>query len=175
MPARRLPLLVALLAALLVVAYVSGAFDRDPSTVDVPQLDIPADQADRIELSGALDLALVRADSVWTVVQPSPSAADSAVVARLVTSLGDLRLASLVTTNPDRHSQYGMDSTATRVEVSWESGAVVLVVSKRGPDWSSSYIRLGDGDEVYATRSKFYLPLSVESVRAEEQEGSPSS
>ena len=169
MPARRLRILVAVLAALLAVAYASGAFERDPSTVDVPVVDIPADRLNRIELSGAVAVVLVRADSAWQVIEPSRVAADSAVVARLVRSLGELGLASVVSTNPDRHARYGLDSTATRVQVFWEGGSTALTVSKRGPDWRSSYVRLGDAPEVYATRSRVSLPATADAVMATQE------
>ena len=58
MPGRRLRLLIAVLAALVAVAWATGAFEGDPSTVDVPGLDIPADRLDRIALSGAMDLVV---------------------------------------------------------------------------------------------------------------------
>lgn len=173
MPSRRLRLLVAIFAALLVVAYASGAFERDPSTVDVPTVDIPADRLERLELSGALDAVLVRIDSAWHLVEPYEAAADSAAVARFVTSLGGLALASLVSTNPERHARYGLDSTATRVEVTWEDGSATLEVSTRGPDWRSSYVRWADGPGVYATQARVALPASVEAMTARKDAGSP--
>jgi len=173
MSGRRLRLLIAVLAALVAVAWATGAFESDPSTVDVPRLDIPADRLDRIALSGAMDLVLVRGDSAWRVIEPMSAPADSAVVARLVTSLGELTLATVVTTNPDRHDRLGIDSTATRIEASWGGNTRILTVSRRGPDWRSHYVVLGDGPEVYATASRISLPLSVDAVVAEKEEGPP--
>ena len=170
MSGRRLRLLIAVLAMLVAVAWATGAFEGDPSTVDVPGLDIPADRLDRIVLSGAMDLVLVRGDSAWRVVEPRPAPADSAVVARLVTSLGDLEIASLATTRPDRHGRLGIDTTATRIEASWGGDSRLLTVSRRGPDWRSHYVVLGDGPEVYATASRISLPLSVDAVMVESEE-----
>ena len=42
--------LLSVLAALVVIAYVSGAFDEAPSTIDVPEFDIQADQITSIEV-----------------------------------------------------------------------------------------------------------------------------
>jgi len=169
MSGRRLRLLIAVLAVLVAVAWATGAFEGDPSTVDVPGLDIPADRLDRIALSGATDLVLVRGDSVWRVIEPRPAPADSAVVARLVTSLGELSLATVVTTNPERHARLGIDSTATRIEASWGGNTRILTVSRRGPDWRSHYVVIGDGPEVYATASRISIPLSAEAVMAKEK------
>lgn len=147
--------LILVAAALAIVAWLAGAFDPDPSTIDLPDPGIRSEKIGRIDVrSSGGSFSLVRGDSSWSVAGDPPMPADTAVVLRLVRDLSDLELASLVSRTPDRHARFGVDSTAAEVVVSWDGRETRLVVSTRGPDYQSHYVRIGTDPSVYATRGR---------------------
>lgn len=157
MTKNRLPQLLALLVVLIGVAYVTGVFEGDPSTVDVPAIDVPVDEVDRIRLTGPVALELERQAGSWRLVAPVQATADSATVTALLESLRGAELASVVSTSPDRHARYGVDSTGLRIQLSWGDEAFNLVVAP-GPDFQSNYVRLQDEPTVYASRLRIAAP-----------------
>lgn len=158
--------LVLVAAVLAIVAWLSGAFDPEPSTIDLPDPGIREERVERIDVRTAGgSFSLVRADSSWTVAGDPPVAADTAAVQRLVRDLSDLEIASLVSRMPDRHARFGVDSTATEVVVSWDGKETRLVVSARGPDYQSHYVRIDNDPSVYATRGR--LMVLTDRVRYE--------
>lgn len=152
------------LVLLLVIAFLAGVFDSDFSTVDVPEVEIPADGVTGIRATGPdFDLALERRDGAWHLTQPLEGPADSSVVARLLEDVSALELRSVVSKNPDRYDRYGVDTAATDVTLAWEGGGRSIVVGdERG---GSSFVRLGGDEAVYETARSIRLPRSIDRWR----------
>lgn len=154
------------LVALLGVALLTGVFDGDVSTVEVPEVTIPADRIDGLRIErGEAPVALARQDGRWRLTEPVGADADSAEVARLLEQLGGLELASVVSTNPERYATYGVDSTAAALVVAHGGRERRLVVSDRGPDYRSRYVRLDDDPRVFATAGPLAVPSDVDRLR----------
>ncbi len=173
---RTLVRLVALLAALVGVAWFTGVFDTNPSTIQAPDMRVDADQVARLELSrDSLSVSVLRQDGVWRVVRagsggapraelPLDSAprADSGTVARTLEKLATAEVRSTVTRSPERWDRFGVGSGALRLDAmtSAEPGADpawTFFISETGPDFSSSYVRIGGDDRVFSVSPRLFV------------------
>ena len=154
------------LVVLLIIAWMSGVFDRNPSNVDVPELDLPTSEVTHISVT-LPDIALTveKQGLQWFTREPVDMPADSATVARLLSELDDLSLDNRVTSNPDRYGIYGIDSTATTVSLSWPDGAEDLVISRQGRDYMSIYVQIGDDPNVYSTNGRVTISQDLDRWR----------
>ena len=153
-----------ILAVLILIAFLTGVFGGDFSTVEVPELAIPAQDVTGIEAAAAgYTVELSRQDGGWRLTEPLDAAADSATVARLLEDIGDLDLRNVVSTNPERYGRYGVDSAATRLMLNWNGGSRTLLLGESAG--SSSYVRLGDDAAVYQTDRRLNLPGGVDDWR----------
>lgn len=158
MQQKQLYILGGVLVLLLAVALLTGVFDRDISTVDVPEVELPAGEVEAIRIARAeAPLVLARDDEVWRLTEPLEAPADSATVARLLEQLGDLALESVVSTSPERYGTYGVDSAATTLTVTWPGG--------EGPDYESVFVRLDEDPRVFATRTRLDVPAGLDAWR----------
>jgi len=166
MKQKPLILLLATLIVLLGLAYLTGVFERDASTVDVPDVEIPAEALEQVRIEAPEHTwALQRQGTRWLLTEPVQERTDSAAVARFVRDLGALELESVASNNPERYARYGVDSTASVVSVSWADGARRLVVGNQGPDFQSIYVRLDDDPRVYLTRGRLTVPDDLDRWR----------
>ncbi len=166
MKQKQLLLLLGVLVMLLGVAYLTGVFDSDVSTVDVPRLAIPADDLEQLRIEApAQTMALTRQGTRWLLTEPMQAITDSATVARFVQDLGALELEAIASNNPDRYTRYGVDSMATTVTAFWPGGTHRLVVGKQGPDFQTIYVRLDDDPRVYLTRGRLNVPQGLDRWR----------
>ena len=143
------------LVVLLGIAWISGVFDRNPSNVHVPELDLPTSEITQISVTlPDTILTLERRSLRWFMREPVDMPADSATVTRLLNELGNLSLNNQATSNPDRYGIYGIDSTASIVSLTWPGGAEDIVISRQGRDYLSIYVRIGDDPNVYSTKGR---------------------
>ena len=154
------------LVVLLVLAWFSGVFDRNPSNIRVPELDLPTDEVTYISIAlPDTELNLEKQGAQWFVRAPVDMPADSAAVARVLTELGDLSLNNRATSNTDRYALYGIDSTATTVTLTWPDGSEEIVISRQGRDYMSIYVRIGDDPNVYSTNGRVTINQDPERWR----------
>ncbi len=166
MKQRQLTWLGGALVLLLVIAYLAGVFDTEISTVQVPDVRIPAGEVSAIRATGSdMSVGLRRDGESWRLTDPVDAAADSTTVARVLEDLSALELRSVVSTNPERYGRYGVDSTGTEIDVVWEAGRLTLVVGENGPDFGSNYVRLSDDEAVYLSAGRLQLPENVDGWR----------
>jgi hypothetical protein len=166
MQQNRIALLAGVLVVLLGVAWVTGVFDSAPTTIAVPTLAIPGEDVEEISITGpAYDAGLERSGGQWRLVAPLGSPADSASVSRFVEQLTEIEFGSVVSTNPERHGLYGVDSSGSVITVSWGGDSVQLVVAAEGPDFSSNYVRIASSDVVYRTRNRVSVPADLDQLR----------
>ena len=143
------------LVVLLGIAWLAGVFERNPSNIRVPELNLPTDEVTQITIVlPDTDLLLEKQGTQWFVREPVNMPADSVTVARILNELGDLSLTARVTSNPDRYQVYGIDSTASTVTLTWPDGFEEIVISRQGRDYTSIYVRLGEDPNVYSTDSR---------------------
>ncbi|MFT4603841.1 MAG: hypothetical protein ACI9W4_000557 [Rhodothermales bacterium] len=166
MQSNRLVPLVGVLVLLLGIAYFAGVFNSELSTISVPTVDVPVEDVSSLRIqTNSWEADLTREGGLWQVAEPAGSPADSNTVSRLLDSIAELELNSIVSTNPERHAQYGVDQESGRyVTLSWGGEEVTLILAAQGPDFSSSYVRLGESAEVYSA-SRVTLPTSRDQLR----------
>jgi hypothetical protein len=159
---RHIGRLIGVLVILIIVAYASGTFDSAPSTVDVPEIKIETENIESINIDRPdFSLSATKVNGLWQMTEPIPWLADSVSVRAFLKSLTDLEIESVVSTNPERYSRYGVDSTGSSVRVEFGNDELEVFVSSEGPDFSTSYVRL-DGDErVFVGRPRISLPADV--------------
>ncbi|RMH61353.1 MAG: DUF4340 domain-containing protein [Bacteroidetes bacterium] len=159
MQQKQLVWLFGALVALLVLAFVTGVFDAEISTVDVPEVTIPTEAVTHIRIERAdAPLELRREASGWHLTAPMAFPADSATVARLLDGLAELELESVVSTNPERYGRYGVDSTAQVLTLAWDGGEQRVVPGRQGPDFQSVYVRIGEDPRVFLARANLTVP-----------------
>ena len=162
MQQKQLFVLAGTLIVLLGIAWVSGVFDRNPSNIRVPSLDIPADEVTSFTLTLPEDtMEFERQTMGWYMQKPAESIADSMTISRFLNDLGGLTLDTRATSNPDRHHLYGIDSTATTVTLHWGNESKQLTLSQQGRDYTSIYVRIEDDPEVYSTNSRVTVTRDV--------------
>jgi hypothetical protein len=105
--------------------------------------------------TGSQDTYLKKEGSQWTVTLPSGKTvpAVASKVTSMLSTLETIEPSRIVTRNPEKWSEYNVDSTGTRVVLS-ESGSEVLdlVIGRFGmknQQQMFTYVRLADEDEVY--------------------------
>ena len=154
------------LVVLLIIAWISGVFDRNPSNVDVPELDLPTSEVTRISVTlPDITFTVEKQGIQWFMREPVDMPADSATVTRLLNELEDLSLNNRATSNPDRYGIYGIDSTATTVSLTWSDGAEDIVISRQGRDYMSIYVKIGDNPNVYSTNGRVTVSQDLDRWR----------
>ena len=154
------------LVVLLVIAWISGVFDRNPSNVDVPELDLPTSEVTHISVTlPDITFTVEKQGMQWFMREPVDMPADSATIARFLNELEELSLNNRATSNPDRYSIYGIDSTATSVSLTWSDGAEDLVISRQGRDYMSIYVQIGDNPNVYSTNGRVTVSQDLDRWR----------
>ena len=154
MKQKQLTILLGILIVLIAIAYLAGAFNRDFSTVDVPQIQISSDDLEQVQLTlSEQTVVMNKQESVWRLTEPIMSATDSITVAQFINSLADVELESVVSANPERYEQYGVDSSGIRVTANWSDQSRTIFVGDRGPDYQSVYVRIDDDPRVFLTSS----------------------
>ena len=154
------------LVVLLIIAWISGVFDRNPSNVDVPELDLPTSEVTRISVTlPDITFTVEKQGIQWFMRKPVDMPADSATVTRLLNELEDLSLNNRATSNPDRYGIYGIDSTATTVSLTWSDGAEDIVISRQGRDYMSIYVKIGDNPNVYSTNGRVTVSQDLDRWR----------
>ncbi len=158
--------LLIILIVLIAVAWLSGTFDSAPSTINVPEVALDASSIDHIEaVQPEVTVVLEDKDGTWELVAPVAALADSIAVSTLLRNLGELDIESVVSSNPERYANYGVDTTGTRLIVSSGSGTQRFVVSGEGADFSSVYLRLDGDPRVFSAVPRISIPTNLDRWR----------
>ena len=151
MDQRRIILLSGTLVVLLLAAWLSGYFGGTTSTVETPDLALAPDRITAITIRKGSEMIVAArsSDGTWLLEIPVVADVDTTTRALLINSLEDIRIESLVSSRSDRHEKFQVDSVqATYLRLDGH-GSVELYIGKRGPDFQSRYIRLGDDERVF--------------------------
>lgn len=161
---RKNPVLIlsVVLVVLLVLAWATGAFKRNPSTIDVPEWKLQAEKITRIRLTwpDKEPLVLERSGASWQLTAPIHYPADSSFVRRFVENLAKLELESVVSTNPARYGNYGVADSNAILLVSYlqDGDSLRLFWGNAGPDFQTRYVRLEDDARVFLARTNLTVP-----------------
>jgi len=115
---------------------------------------VSADACARIEISqfnGRTTATLVKADGNWYVDQARKREADARVVTALFQALTNVREGEVVSHNPANHPRFQVDPfTGTHLKFLDATGNVLedVMIGKMATDFSSSYVRKADSDDV---------------------------
>jgi hypothetical protein len=112
---------------------------------------IDSDKVTRIKIHNKDgDTELERTGSEWKLVKPVEFPANADLVQGLLKALQELKLDDVISSNPANRGTYQVDSTGTAVEV-WtgDKQALSIVVGKSTSDWTHTFVRRTDKDEVY--------------------------
>ncbi len=157
-----------IVVTLVLVAYLSGVFDREVSTIEVPSLSLTPGEITTLAVSSpSLTLTIQRSgEGPWFLQSPGPYPADSGLVGRFVRDLAGLEPETVISTNPDRYGRYGLDSTAKKLSITQKSGKTdLLYLGKNGPDYQSAYVRLNEDPRVFLARGRITLPTDAATWR----------
>lgn len=151
MDQKRILLLVGTLAVLLLAAWLSGYFGGSASTVETPELAIAPDDVNGITIRKGSEtiVASLSDDGTWHLEEPVQSDVDTTTSSSLINRLGDIEIESLVSSRPERHSKFLVDSAqATYLRLDGPQ-PLEIYIGKTGPDFESRYVRLGNDDRVF--------------------------
>ena len=161
----RIGILIAALAVVLVVAWLSGVFDSEYSTVDVPEWGLDTDGVDEISLRTSSDTITFSRGDVWRITKPIDAEPDSGRLGNLLGDLEDLRFGSVVSTNAERHNRYGVDSLASSILIRDGSREEILVVGNTGADFRTVYVRRAGDDRVFSTEGRIAVDAGLNNWR----------
>jgi hypothetical protein len=104
----------------------------------------------RIDRPGEPTVELARIGGGWRLSVPFDYAAQDPAVQSTLTSLQDLELVDVVSSNPEKRHNYDVDSSGTHVQA-WEGDKQVLslIIGKAAPDFAHTFVRRDGSDEVY--------------------------
>lgn len=165
MQTKTLAMLGAVLAALVLIAWLSGTFESDPSTLDVPDLAVESSAVESIEIITPGFAATVdHSGDRWTLAG-SRHPADSVTVRTLLNAFEDLEATSVVSRSPERYVRYGVDSTATYVRLRTEAGDREFWIGSTAGDAGTGYIRMHGDERVFGATPRVFVPTDVDRWR----------
>jgi len=112
-------------------------------------------QADRIEIRNGAATPVILQDQGgdWVVASRNGFPADTAAVGTMLRAVGGARSTGVASRNPANRSKFQVDSTGVRVTLSKGTEPLAsITVGKMGQDFTTSYVRNDDGEEVLVVR-----------------------
>lgn len=96
------------------------------------------------------EVEIARAGGEWKLTRPIDYPANADLVNGALRAVENLKLEDVISTNPETRSTYQVDSTGTEVRI-WtgDQEAMALVLGKSSQDWTHTFVRRIDGNEVY--------------------------
>jgi hypothetical protein len=93
---------------------------------------------------------LERAGSEWKLTKPVTYPANGDLVQGMLKQVEELNLEDVISKSPASRATYQVDSTGTTVEL-WtgDKRALGMVVGKSSSDWTHTFVRYSDRNEVY--------------------------
>ena len=118
-------------------------------------LDFDKEQVAKIEIiapDGTTTLA--KQNGEWVVASMDNYLADSEGVEQLLTKVGELKNTQRVSNNPDKQSEFEVDSTGVEAKLMDANDKLLahLFVGKITPGFLSSYVRVADANDVYVAQ-----------------------
>ena len=97
---------------------------------------------------------LSKQDDSWVVASMDNYPADSEGVTELLAKVPEFKNTQRVSSNPEKQSEFEVDSTGVEAKLMDASGMPVahLFIGKTTPGFLSSYVRVADSDDVYTAQ-----------------------
>jgi hypothetical protein len=157
---KRNVLLLGVFGVLLIVAYLvlqkpGEASSSGESTGRLFEIDSLA--VDKIEVkTAALDLSLEKKGVEWFIERPLSDKADQAAVANAIHEARTLSVSGMISSNPEKHPVFQVDSSGTAVTV-YEKGSAkaAFVVGKVSPGFTDTYVRRAGSNDVSSVTGTF--------------------
>ena len=114
-----------------------------------------AEQVVKIEITASSETTtLSKQNDSWVVASMDNYPTDSEGVAELLSKVTEFKNTQRVSNNPDKQSEFEVDSTGVEAKLMDTNGEVLahLFVGKTTPGFLSSYVRPADSNEVYVAQ-----------------------
>src|SRR5262245_22806409 len=145
--------ILAAVVALLLGILILQRVQRSKIVVSGPAevVRVEPDKVTRIAIHKADgDVELVRTGDAWKLTRPAEYPANTDLVNGMLKAVEELKLVDVISTNPANRGTYQVDSTGTAVTIwSGENKTLDVVVGKSTADWTHTFVRRADRDEVY--------------------------
>lgn len=144
-----LGILVVLAAATAIVLQRPGEQSLSESGT-APFLAVDSADVTAISIvSGGSSVTLVQRGAEWMVEGPPEYRADPGAVAGLLKEISGLSVRSIVSTKPEKHALFQVDTAGTRITLRRSKGdSVSFVLGKIAPGFSEVYARREGSDDV---------------------------
>ncbi len=152
--------LAAVLVALGIIAYLVLQRQGEQSRVaGEGELLVAIDSAavQKVEIVSSNGAVTLEKRGVeWRVTMPVDDRADNANIGQLLQRASGLRVKSIISTRPDKHALFNVDSAGTRVTVTQtDMEPVTFIVGKNSSSFGETYVRGGNSDEVALVDGSF--------------------
>jgi hypothetical protein len=149
-------ILIGILALLAIATYF--VFQREgetsvTSSAGEPLVKFDSAAVDKFEIrSKDATVVLEKQGGKWMLTAPTPYAADEAGVASAVGKGRDMKITSLVSTNPAKQNIYSVDSTGTLIRFFTNNNELAAFrVGKPSTSWTETYAKKEGSNDVYLT------------------------
>ena len=144
-------ILAALFLVLLALFYISSQDEGRRGAQVERLLTVDWNDIERIEVFQPEErIALERRRDQWFLTDPLEYPADQGYVETLLRNASDLKIDGMVSDKPEKHGLFQVDSTGTEVRLSSSHQRLAtFVVGKTSNDYSHTYVRRSDGEEIY--------------------------
>ncbi|MBF8248225.1 MAG: hypothetical protein HW374_1025 [Bacteroidetes bacterium] len=157
---KRNVLLVGVFGVLLIVAYLVLQKPGELSTAGESTgrlFEIDSLAVDKMEIkTAALDILLEKKGVEWFIERPLADKADPAAVANAIHQARTLDVSGIVSSNPEKHPVFQVDSSGTAVTV-YEKGSAKasFVAGKVSPGFTDTYVRDAGSKNVSSVTGTF--------------------
>lgn len=154
-------ILVALLCVLSGLAYwvMQRPGEQSQTTASGKNLiEVDSARVDGLEIRGpAGSVRLERRGMEWFVVSPVNARANATAVANALSQAADLRVKSVVSSKPEKHTLFQVDSASGTWVTVFEGGSprAGFVVGKMAAGYTDTYARAASSDEVAVVAGSF--------------------
>lgn len=106
--------------------------------------------------------ALELKDTQWLVASENFQPADTGLINDVLKTLGETRIKSLISTNPQKQANYGVEANTLRIKVFQGDKLLAdFYAGKYGPIVDTGYFRWEGNDQVYLISHNLQLLFSV--------------
>jgi hypothetical protein len=95
-----------------------------------------------------------RTDEGWQLVEPLVYPANNASVRSAIARFAELTISSTVTNNPERHSEFGVDSTAETLEIVTGTDTLRALIGRLHSGGTGNYARIPGEDRVLLAKGR---------------------
>lgn len=159
--------IVVLLLLLIAGAFWLNAYQPEPETSSVPSgansyvtlLEKSAQDILSVTVQNkTMSFDIKKNGEQWTVDSLAGAPMNQSMLISTVNSLAYCS-ATVVTENPDNPADYGLDDTATTVEVAHNDGSLKLILGSTAPTEAGLYAKQPDSSTVYLLSSRGFFNL----------------